>query len=117
MKIALISPKGATCQNEEFMNFYNTCKELMDFRRRFTGFSSGLLVISSLTPESFETKLINENFEPIDFNENYDLVGITGLTQQITRAYQIADKFRAKFIGKNESSRRKERKYRIYMPY
>jgi len=40
-----------------------------------------------------EIELIDENIEDIDFNQDYDLVAITAMTQQATRAYEIARRF------------------------
>ncbi|MBN2531235.1 MAG: B12-binding domain-containing radical SAM protein [Spirochaetales bacterium] len=39
---------------------------------------------------------MNEIAEDIDFSIHYDLVGITAMTRQVERAYQIADAFRKK---------------------
>ncbi len=41
-----------------------------------------------------EIKIINDVVETIDFDMDCDLVGITALTAQVARAYQIADAFR-----------------------
>jgi radical SAM superfamily enzyme YgiQ (UPF0313 family) len=37
---------------------------------------------------------VNENYDPIDFNADVDLVGITAYTMTAPRAYEIADEFR-----------------------
>ena len=42
--------------------------------------------IAALTPLNFKTRIIDENIEEIDFNEHYDLVGITGNSYHIPRA-------------------------------
>ncbi len=41
-----------------------------------------------------DVKIVNDVVETIDFETECDLVGITALTAQATRAYQIADAFR-----------------------
>jgi radical SAM superfamily enzyme YgiQ (UPF0313 family) len=53
-----------------------------------------LPLIAGLTPENFEVKIIDENITDIDFNETPDIVGITGMTAVINRAYEIADIYR-----------------------
>ncbi len=98
MKLALILPKGIISNNPSFVKFYETCREINDVRRHLKGFGLGLLVIAALTPETFEIKLIDENIESIDFNEEYDLIGITAMTRLAPRAYRIADKFREKGV-------------------
>jgi radical SAM superfamily enzyme YgiQ (UPF0313 family) len=71
----------------------------MEFYRQYwTGLGSGLLVVAALTPQDIELKLIDENVEEIDLEEDYDLVAITAMTQQAPRAYEIADRYRARNV-------------------
>ena len=58
----------------------------------------GLTLLASLFPKTYEVKIINEVIEEVDFNAKVDLVGITGLTCVINRAYAIADRFRARGV-------------------
>ena len=58
----------------------------------------GLTLLASLFPKTYKVKIINEAIEKIDFNADVDLVGITGLTCVIKRAYAIADRFREKGV-------------------
>lgn len=67
-------------------------------RETYSGFSSALLVLAGLTPKSFKLTLVDENFEDIDFEQKYDLVAISTMTQQAWRAYEIADTFRRRGI-------------------
>ena len=53
----------------------------------------GLGIIATLTPEYFQVKLIDENFEKFEY-ENADLVGITAFTSAANRAYEIATYYR-----------------------
>jgi radical SAM superfamily enzyme YgiQ (UPF0313 family) len=53
-----------------------------------------LLTLASSTPEDVEVSVIDENLEAIPFEMEVDLVGITVMTPQAIRAYQIADEFR-----------------------
>jgi len=50
--------------------------------------------IAAITPSEHEVKLVNENYETLDFNEDCDLVGITCYTMTAPRVYEIADEFR-----------------------
>lgn len=94
MRLGLISPKGRYLGNyEEFRQFWDS--DLMNrYRMRFSGMSTGLLILAALTPPGYDVEFIDENIETIDFTRAYDLVGISGTTQQATRAYQISDEFR-----------------------
>lgn len=58
----------------------------------------GLTLLASLFPRSYEVKIINEAIEEVDFNVDVDLVGVTGLTCVIERAYAIGDRFREKGV-------------------
>ncbi len=58
----------------------------------------GLTLIASLFPKNYEVKIVNEVIEEIDFNADVDLVGITGLTCVIKRAYAVADRFRERGV-------------------
>ncbi len=55
-----------------------------------------LPIIAGLTPDNFDIKIIDENIENIDFSDTPDIVGITGMTAVINRAYEIADIYRQK---------------------
>jgi len=57
-----------------------------------------LAVVAALTPPGTEVSIIDEHVEPIDLDASADLVGITATTQTVTRAYKIADAFRARGV-------------------
>ncbi len=50
--------------------------------------------LAGITPRQHTVKIVNENYENIDFNEPADLVGITSYTMTAPRVYEIADEFR-----------------------
>jgi len=58
----------------------------------------GLTLLASLFPKTYEVKIVNEAIEKVDFDAEVDLVGITGLTCLIKRAYAIADRFRERGV-------------------
>lgn len=98
MRIAFIAPKGKVSNNQDFMDFWNKSDEIRPYRVHFTGASSGLLIMASLTPRTWKIEFIDENVETIDFNKSYDIVAISSMTQQSIRAYEIADVFRKKGV-------------------
>jgi radical SAM superfamily enzyme YgiQ (UPF0313 family) len=57
-----------------------------------------LTALAALTPPDIEVKITDENVEPIDFEEEVDLVGVTGMVMHAPRAYQIAQRFRQRGI-------------------
>lgn len=58
----------------------------------------GLLRVAGATPPGWTTAIVDEKVEPIEFSRPADVVGITGMTPAIDRAYQIADGFRARGV-------------------
>jgi radical SAM superfamily enzyme YgiQ (UPF0313 family) len=50
--------------------------------------------LAALTPPDWQVKLIDEQLEPIDFEQRADVVAITCSTLTSLRAYDVADEFR-----------------------
>lgn len=50
--------------------------------------------LAAITPKKHDVKIVNENYDAIDFDEDVDLVAITCYTMTAPRVYKIADKFR-----------------------
>jgi len=57
-----------------------------------------LTSLAALTPDHIDVKITDENVEPINFEEDVDLVGVTGMVMHAKRAYQIAARFRERGI-------------------
>ncbi len=99
MKIALISPRSSRLgRNHEFQRFLKQSPQMEFYRQYWSGLGSGLLVIAALTPNEIEIELIDEDTGDIDFHRDYDLVGITAVTQQAPRAYEIARSFKERNV-------------------
>jgi radical SAM superfamily enzyme YgiQ (UPF0313 family) len=97
MKLALVSPRSSFLgRHAQFINFLNQSPEMAFYRHYWSGLGLGLLIIGALTPDDVAIELIDENIEEIDFKKDYDIVAITAMTQQATRAYEIAKRFRGK---------------------
>ena len=58
----------------------------------------GLLKVAALTPAGWQIAIVDEKIEPLDLNQEADLVGITAMTTTVQRAYEIADHFRQRGI-------------------
>jgi radical SAM superfamily enzyme YgiQ (UPF0313 family) len=57
----------------------------------------GLPAVAALTPaRDWDVHIVDDLNEPIDFNADADLVGVSIFTAQATRGYEIADRFRAR---------------------
>ena len=55
-----------------------------------------LPVLAGLTPKGIVVELCDESVDEVNFNTDADLIGITGITSQINRGYEISDTFRRK---------------------
>jgi radical SAM superfamily enzyme YgiQ (UPF0313 family) len=53
-----------------------------------------LPVLGGLTPKGIDLELCDENVDTVNFDTDADLIGITGISNQINRGYVIADAFR-----------------------
>ena len=77
-----------------------------------------LTSLAALTPPGIEVKITDENVEPIDFEEEVDLVGVTGMVMHAKRAYEIAHRFRQRGVpvvmgGPHASSCSREAKVHV----
>jgi radical SAM superfamily enzyme YgiQ (UPF0313 family) len=92
MRILFISPR---------LSHHHAPQDSLPLVPRFIGkviFSSPLefYVLASVTPAHHEITVIDDEYQRIDFGDQYDIVGITATTPAAYRAYEIADEFRSK---------------------
>lgn len=66
--------------------------------RMTLGIPLALPTLAALTPPEHTVKIIDEEVEEVNFDEHFDLVGITAMTFKATRAYEIASEFRKRGI-------------------
>jgi radical SAM superfamily enzyme YgiQ (UPF0313 family) len=64
------------------------------FFSKFTYPCLTLQQIAGITPDKHDVEIVDERFEKINFNGNYDLVGISCLTYNSLRGYEIAEIFK-----------------------
>lgn len=94
-KVALISPQGDIFgKNKRMKDFVTGSQNMASFRYLWTGPNLGLLTIASLLPEDWEYYYYDENYKEIDFTISFDYVFISAMTQQVVKAYHIADRMR-----------------------
>ncbi|MCP4598938.1 MAG: radical SAM protein [Proteobacteria bacterium] len=94
MKITFVYPKF-----EKFLeSIPNLDLRLVDYYlgNFTTPPSLGIPILAALTPPEWEVELIDDNNgDPVDFSVDTDLVAINCFTPQATRAFELADGFRA----------------------
>ena len=64
-------------------------------KRKMLRFSVlSLTTVAALTPEEHEVVICDENVEPVDYQSDADVVGITFMTGLANRAYELAAHFK-----------------------
>ena len=57
-----------------------------------------LPTLAALVPSDVEVRISDDRFGEVDFDEDFDLVGITCITETAMRAYEIADEYRSRGV-------------------
>jgi radical SAM superfamily enzyme YgiQ (UPF0313 family) len=92
MNILFVWPKSPgvlPIEKNESKYLFKLISKIVIFRRPMT-FS----ILAALTPKEYNIKVVEGEYKDINFNEKYDLVGITSTTCFANMAYEIADEFR-----------------------
>lgn len=87
MKIYLVAPR-----NPE--SFWTFDRILPSLGKRCVFPNLSLPTVAGLTPREHEVVLGDENVEPLDFDTDADIVGITGYVVHKPRIFQLIDEFR-----------------------
>jgi len=96
MKVLLISPNNPynIFRVPEMFKIAGRLSPWMQVGARAAFPGLNLAIIAAITPPDIEVQIIDESVEPIDFDTDADLVGITGMTNMAPVGYAIADEFR-----------------------
>jgi len=65
------------------------------FGRKAIFMPLGLAVAAAVVPRAWQVEIVDESTRPVPIAKDVDLVGITAMTCQAPRAYEIADAYRA----------------------
>lgn len=95
MKIKLIAPARKPEWGESFLDLKTLCKLT---NRKTVSPPLALITLAAITPFDIEISITDESVEQIDFDEKVNLVGITGMSCVIPRAYEIADEYRKRGV-------------------
>lgn len=97
LQILLVSPRADfLCRNDEFAAYVADSREMKTILHWWSGAGAALHTIAGLTPREHAVTIVDENYERLDLEDHWDLVGITAMTQQALRAYELAQEFRRK---------------------
>lgn len=99
MKLALISPKGVGMgtndENKWTEELYDSLSGIDSLRELMSCANSPLLTVAAILESFFdEMEYIDEEIEDIDWEKHYDMVAMSFMTQQASRAFEIAGKFK-----------------------
>ncbi|MEK6680788.1 MAG: radical SAM protein [Nitrospirota bacterium] len=73
-------------------------KRKQNWKRNYQIAPLGMMYVAALTPLDIDVTITDENIETIDFDKPVDLVGITSMTAEINRAYEIAGEYRKRGV-------------------
>jgi len=89
MNILLIQPRLSQMQPWSFSSFLQKAVE------KLMSPPLTLEQLYAITPEDYEVTIVDDRIgQKINYNGDYDIVGITASTAYINRAYEIADNFK-----------------------
>lgn len=100
IKTALIVPKGSKYGKNKYLKTFLKENDIVsDFYGTWETPNLSLLTIAGLFPDYYELHFLDEDHgERILFEEHYDLVMMTSMTQQVNRAYEIGQAFREREV-------------------
>ncbi len=94
MRIELINPNNSSnAANIPFLQ-----KGLLSWKAKAYSPPLNLCMIAAYTPRDFDVSITDECVNPIDFEKDVNLVGVTAYTNNAPRAYEIADTFRRRGV-------------------
>ncbi len=111
MRVRLIYPDPQTTNNVTYAPslavdlFLRTMNRMLGAdvytpgKRMFLVPPLNLMLLAALMPPGVDVHIIDERTTKIDFNDRVDLVGITAMTCDVMRAYEIADAYRSRGVG------------------
>jgi len=73
---------------------------IQDLTIRLTEYptSSTFPILASLTPKEHTIEILDGTSSDVNYNDTYDLVGISAVTQEANKTYEIADEFRKRGV-------------------
>ncbi|TVR33823.1 MAG: radical SAM protein [Spirochaetaceae bacterium] len=99
MRILLVSPAGDFLgRSRAFADFVKNSREMRTILHYWNGLGAALPTVAALTAPEHSVLIVDENYQKLDLAQDVDLVGISAMTQQAVRAYEIAAAFRQRGI-------------------
>ncbi|MFZ5351480.1 MAG: B12-binding domain-containing radical SAM protein [Bacillota bacterium] len=101
MRLALISPKGVAMgtadENNRVYELYGKLNGIESLKELMNCPNAPLLTVAAFAQDFFDDIVfIDEEIEAIDFNIHFDMVAMSFMTQQASRAFELAMAFKEK---------------------
>ncbi len=96
MKILLISPNNPynVFRVPQIFKLAGKLSPWMQVSSRAAFPGLNLAIIAAITPPDVDVQIVDESVEPVDFDTDADLIGITAMTNMAPVGYRTADEFR-----------------------
>jgi len=103
MKLTLISPKGVGLgtndENRWTEALYDSLNGIDSLRELMSCANSPLLAVAAILEDFFDEMVyIDEEIEDIDWTQHFDMVAMSFMTQQASRAFVLAEKLKEKGV-------------------
>ncbi len=96
VKIGFIHPRGSfVARNPHMLAFMEGYQDIF---RPWMIPSLGLLTVAGMTPDDVGMEYVDENVGPVDLDTDYDIVALSGMTQQAPRAYELSLEFQQRGV-------------------
>jgi len=93
-----IQPRFHSQQSRPRLLLIYPATHKLGWARYFQLPSLSLQQVAAVTPAEWQVTLVDESQDTIPDGKNFDIVGITAMTHQATRAYELADQFRSEGV-------------------
>jgi len=96
MKLLLIVPRKDICERD-FFDFRFTANFIY-MKKGFWGIPLAIPTIAAMTPPHVDVRIVDENVEAVPLDYDADVVGITVMSLQAIRAYELADLYQRRGV-------------------
>jgi len=94
--ICLVSPRRESWSTTPKIR--RVLQEKNKFLKAWYTPSLSILTIAGMIPSEVHITIIDEDFESLNFDQSFDIVAISAMTQQALRAYEIAREFKKRGV-------------------
>lgn len=94
MDISFVSTRKNSDPTERELYEMDLLLRVLGFKRAFLDL--GMYTVAACTPPGHAVRVVDEYFDPLDFDAPTDLVALSAKTSCVTHAYEVARRYRAR---------------------